>query len=426
MHEAVTLRLLSAMVKRVLSLQWSVGMVLAIAWILTPHVMATEIETSTNLIEEVNARTGVGPSVATFVKIAFEDIYFFRGNSKQSTEATDPAEIAQTLRVDEDRWSSAIRMEQGVAGRAEKRMDFGIKVLREENQRVTVGYVFDNSPAAQAGIKRGDRIVRLDGVDVRKMTNEELLRDLSEEKQQLMVQTYRQNAGVFKYQLQNISYEVVAIPEQKIVNYRGVKVAYVHLTGFLPDWKQQLPPILRELAKEEFEYLILDLRYNVGGLSNALLYVASAIGGENVSGRIAEKEIANNRYANRTQERQFSVDSDVALNLKRIAVITTYSTCSASEGLVMLLKPYIEVGVIGTPSCGKPYLQRPIYYDGWKLRVLKKIVQNVLGESVPLTGLSTNCGANDDTRFALGDVREESLKVALHWLVKDRECLSIN
>ena len=129
------------------------------------------------------------------------------------------------------------------------------------------------------------------------------------------------------------------------------------------------------------------------------------------------------KYAGK--EKRFSVDSSVALNLRRIAVITSGRTCSAAESLVMLLKPYIEVGVIGAQTCGKPYTAHLFHYDNWEISVLTKTTQNATGETVSSDGLAPDCYADDNSSFAMGGGKEKSLKVALHWLTKDKQCLPV-
>ena len=423
--ETVTSSLFGQLLKQLCSGPVLAAAAVAATWVYVPHVMFTDIVTSTALIEEINSKTGIGPSVERMVKIAFDDIYLFRDSLRPSQKSHDTASLAIALRAEPDKWSFARRGRDSGPGAVENRSDYGTWLERQENQRITISYVYPGSPAERAGIRRGDRIVRINDRDIRQMQDEEVENLLSESTSQVTLQTYRNDVGVFKYSLENTPYEVVAIPEWRILNHDGVKIAYVMLNGFLRNWKSELKTKLGNIKEQDFDYMVLDLRYNTGGYVNGLLYLASAIGGENIEGLLAEKTYANDRYKYAGKEKRFSVDSSVALNLRRIAVITSGRTCSAAESLVMLLKPYIEVGVIGAQTCGKPYTAHLFHYDNWEISVLTKTTQNATGETVSSDGLAPDCYADDNSSFAMGGGKEKSLKVALHWLTKDKQCLPI-
>jgi C-terminal peptidase prc len=424
--EAVTSSLFGQLLKQLCSGPALAAAAVAATWVYVPHVMFTDIVTSTALIEEINAKTGIGPSVERMVKIAFDDIYFFKDSPRPLQTGYDTASLVSALRAEPDKWSSVRRGRDSGPDVPENRSNYGIWMERLENQRMAISYVHPGSPAERAGIRRGDRIVRINGRDIRQMRDEEVNNLLNESTSQVALQTYRNNVGVFKYSLENTSYQFVAIPDWKILNHDGVKIAYVMLNGFLRNWKSELKTKLVNIKEQDFDYMVLDLRFNGGGYVNGLLYLAGAIGGEDLDGLLAKKTYANDRYKYTGEERRFPVDSAVALNLRRIAVITSERTCSAAESLVMLLKPYIEVGVIGAQTCGKPYIAQQIQYDDWQLSVLTKNSKNATGEVVSSDGLIPDCYADDDISLALGDVREKSLKAALHWLTKDRQCLVAN
>ena len=319
--ETVTSSLFGHFLKQLRSGPVLAAAAVSATWVYVPHVMFTDIVTSTALIEEINSKTGIGPSVERMVKIAFDDIYLFRDSLRPSQTSHDTASLASALRAEPDKWSFVRRGRDSGPGAAENRSDYGTWLERQENQRITISYVYPGSPAERAGIRRGDRIVRINDRDIRQMQDEEVENLLSESTSQVTLQTYRNDVGVFKYSLENTPYEVVAIPEWRILNHDGVKIAYVMLNGFLRNWKSELKTMLGNIKEQDFDYMVLDLRYNTGGYVNGLLYLASAIGGENIEGLLAEKTYANDRYKYAGKEKRFSVDSSVALNLRRIAEI---------------------------------------------------------------------------------------------------------
>jgi hypothetical protein len=107
-----------------------------------------------------------------------------------------------------------------------------------------------------------------------------------------------------------------------------------------------------------------------------------------------------------------------ALNLRRVLVLTSGSTCSASEAFIAGLRGIdIEVVLVGGTTCGKPYgfIQKNnctlaffgIEFEG----------RNNKGEVTPITGIPATCAATDDLDHALGDPAERMLAAALGYRI---------
>jgi carboxyl-terminal processing protease len=105
-----------------------------------------------------------------------------------------------------------------------------------------------------------------------------------------------------------------------------------------------------------------------------------------------------------------------ALNLNTVYVLTTGSTCSASESFINALRGIdVQVVLIGGITCGKPYgftqtnnCTRSYFALEFEGRNNKDIV-------VPVSGMAPTCASRDDFDHALGDSNESMLKTAFFY-----------
>ena len=221
----------------------------------------------------------------------------------------------------------------------------------------------------------------------------------------------------------------------------------------------ELPQAIEQFADADVDDLILDLRYNGGGL----LYIASQlsymIGGDNTDGKAFSEMVVNDRLNNRDPstgdlirpepfiERYLAIGPDATpqqielrgnrlptLNLNRVYVITSADTCSASEAIINgLVGADVEVVQIGTTTCGKPYGFYPTSNCGTTYFSIQFQNVNDKGfgdyaagftpgnfavEQFSATTPATlpGCEAADDLIYALGDSRESSLAASIAYI----------
>jgi carboxyl-terminal processing protease len=400
-----------------------IAILAALGWVFAPAALIYYAPTSTILIQKIYKYAGFGPSETAFVQIALQDEYLFCDSVSIVTKNLEPEAILKASRIQLDEWSYAREASAGINYSEGEVEDFGLRFERQPDNRIVVKDVLSNSPAEKADIRRGDRVVRLNGQFSRSMSDQEFEKSLDASQTVLLIQTYRAGSGVYRYKLHKTLYKINPIADVKILKYQNANVAYLRVTRFTEDFERYANDLLAELDKKEFDTMILDLRYNGGGNVSSMLYLAGALAGSGVQDRVGMSSYKNHRYAHLRRIDVLTAEPKVSLNIKNIAVIVTGDTCSASEELIMILRPYISVGVIGSPTCGKPYLVRQTNYKNTKLSLVTSVVQNVLGDSVPISGIDPDCDADDDLAHMLGDVDEASTKAALHWLVKNKQCL---
>ena len=166
-----------------------------------------------------------------------------------------------------------------------------------------------------------------------------------------------------------------AVPETRILDTDSGPVGYLLFTDHILTAEQQLVDAITEMRDSNVTDLILDLRYNRGGylyLANQISYM---IAGAGVSGRtfsslefnkknpgvnpVTGGAVSPDPFLTTTTENASPAGAalpTLELSGQRVFVLTTNSTCSASEAIINGLRGVdIEVIQFGSTTCGKPY-----------------------------------------------------------------------
>lgn len=191
---------------------------------------------------------------------------------------------------------------------------------------------------------------------------------------------------------------------------------------------------LKNLGIDE---LILDLRYNPGGYVSTSQYLASMLAPKESLGKLYQLQRYNDFQTKVKKDNGGSgVDSvfldkgfitiDRNLDLKRLVVLTTKNSASASESLIIGLRPYMDVVTIGTTSCGKDVGSYTIADNRYKyqLQPITFRYYNALNDSTPTTGIIPYIEVADDLNHERGDVNEALLKTAINYLIGNNIAVS--
>jgi hypothetical protein len=162
--------------------------------------------------------------------------------------------------------------------------------------------------------------------------------------------------------------------------------------------------------------LVLDLRYNGGGLVDVAVHLASLIGGARTDGQVMLNYVHNDRLAAQYNKTTRFTNPPQALNLQRLVVITTRSSASASELVINSLRPFMPVTVIGDTTYGKPVGQYGLRFCEKILYPVAFSIKNANLEGDFFDGIAADCTAADDYTRQLGDSNEASLAEALTFI----------
>lgn len=320
-------------------------------------------------------------------------------------------------------------------------------------RQIVIAFTEPNTPATQAGMMRGAELVEIDGVDVVNAGDQasvDILNaalfpsDVGESHEFVfrpVGETATQTATL-------VSAEITASPVQytQTIDTNTGKVGYMMFSTHIATAESQLIDAVTELADENISDLVLDLRYNGGGLLAIASQLAYMIAGDQpTSGKNFDNLVFNDQHPTvnpvtgnslsptpfYTTSLGFSVDSGQSLptlDLQRVFILSTDGTCSASEAIINGLRGIdIEVILIGSTTCGKPYGFYPTDNCGTTYFTVQFSGENDKGFGDFSDGFSPantadtvgvvvpGCSVADDYDFALGDPDEAQFKAALDY-----------
>lgn len=217
----------------------------------------------------------------------------------------------------------------------------------------------------------------------------------------------------------------------QIITDNGQKYGYVNLRTFINTADPALRQAFASFKAAGVTNVIVDLRYNGGGLISVAETMASLMGGNRATSDVIDRIVFRPEKSAENTVAYFSPQAE-SVSPTRIAFIGTGGTASASELVINAFVPYLHAnaGLIGTNTYGKPVgqiaLDRTACDD--RLRVIALAVQNAAGVGDYYDGLATkmeaSCQAGDDISHPLGDPSESSTRSALNFL-QGKSCTRI-
>lgn len=231
-------------------------------------------------------------------------------------------------------------------------------VIGKRNEDILVIYPYEGDPADVAGLKAGDKILKIDDIDLaEKSTNDvsKLLKGQANTSIKLTIQR------PFKEETQ-----VLNIKRKKIkldnIPYHGMledKVGYIRLTDFSIGAYSEVREAFEDLQEKGMEKLIFDLRDNPGGSLTEAVKICSIFlpTGSTVVETKGKFEKNNNVY--KTLNPPLDT-ADIPL-----IILTNESSASASEIIAGVMQDYDRGVLVGNRTFGKGLVQmtRPLVYN---------------------------------------------------------------
>ena len=402
--------------------------------------------------------------VNTFAWNVMDEYYLWRD---EIAPALEPIRKVADVRYkdafgkDIDRWTMLTddfgSLVGGVSGHTRTfGMDFQLYYADSARKRVcaVLTYAYAHSPAAEAGLKRGDTILTVDGREMTPDNYQEIVRD------RLF------GGGTVKLGLsdgRSATLTAVDMYENPVHTVRilerpdGRKVGYLHYTSFTLDSCNELVDVFLQFKLAGVDDLVLDLRYNGGGYLVTEEVLASMLAPVSVveAGSVLSREIYNAKLAAEQKEEpsrfrtsytfhnkgslQVILTAGANPDLPRLYVLATGSSASASESLVCCLRPYMDVILVGEQTSGKycagylmeakdwyesvkkslgetEYNQALPYVDNWGIYVMYSRYADCNGVTLSMPdGIAPDVKVEDDPLdgFDLGDPGETMLAAAL-------------
>ena len=310
--------------------------------------------------------------------------------------------------------------------------------------RVFVAESFEGTPALNAGIDRGAEIIAIGTSVANLRTVSSIMASqgaagVSDALGPGTAGTTRllrvtDAAGTRDLTVSKSDYTLTPVSSRygaKVLDDGGRKVGYVNLRTFIDTADPALRSAFAQFKAAGITEVIVDLRYNGGGLVSIAQLMGDLMGANRATSDVFDYMVFRPEKSAENETRFFQPKTE-SIAPTRIAFIGTGGTASASELVVNAFIPYLHANaaLIGTNTYGKPVgqiaLDRAACDD--RLRVIAFATQNAARQGNYFNGLAgtveASCRAGDDVAYPLGDAREASTKAALDFLA-GRSCTAI-
>jgi C-terminal peptidase prc len=300
---------------------------------------------------------------------------------------------------------------------------FGLSYKRTGDTELRLAQTFPGSPAADAGMDRGDTLLSVNGKTVADLLRTGEINTIFGAEQVGVTADLAWRDMQGRERSATLAKRLVTIPtvsQTAVLNAGGARVGYIHFRNFVQPSVEALNTAFTQLREQGATELVLDLRYNGGGLVSVAQHLAGLIAGPPLVGQVFVQFTHNDKQASRDTSYKFEAKPQ-ALAATRLVVIATSGSASASEAIINGLRPYMDVKVVGDTTYGKPVGQYGFDFCQKVLYPVAFLVTNARGEADYFGGIVADCAAADDVDHALASPQEASLAEALY-VVRNGRC----
>ena len=373
-----------------------------------------------------------------FIVAAMQDRYLWNSGLPSEIDITsesDPAALFKRLRNPQDSWSvlsDNVQQTQGEFTNETRsygyELTFG-KFNNSENMFAVVLFTYPDSPAAKAGIKRGDIFIRVNNMEITMNTYMNLFRFPNVSLQYGHLEGNTIYLASKTVTLTGTEMYLDPVIDYSVIDRAGHKIGYLCYSGFVSKSIGRLEKVFSTFQQQQVTDIILDLRYNPGGEVSTMAKLCSMLAPKSAveSHSVLQTRIYNKEYTEYLRQTGTDMsdyfDPSVAVNLNGLPLytLTGSGTASASESLILCLKPYMSVKQVGSSTagkyCGGSLLQPAVQQGGqlvpdpeignWLLYLMMFKIADVHGQTISPSGLYPDIWASSLTlpelKLPLGD-----------------------
>lgn len=298
-------------------------------------------------------------------------------------------------------------------------LGYGFRMDYDSKEILRLSRVSVDSPASRAQLKRGMAIKKLNGKTIEEVDKQSLwsaFLGANKPGHPLTLSLETPEGKTLEVTLKKDWIVAKSVSKTKILETSQGKVGYVLFNQFIGTSKEELNQAFKGFKVNKIKELVLDLRYNGGGQLDVAEHLGALVAGSPHLKDIFFKYVHNEEYKHWNSSTRLEKTSEHALALKRVVVLTSRSTASASEVLIHSLRSYIKVQLIGGLTYGKPVGMYTLSFFDKVILPISFHITNHKGEGNYFDGLKPNLPVEDTILHALGSPDEPLLKKALEYL----------
>ena len=219
--------------------------------------------------------------------------------------------------------------------------------IMQDKDSISIAEVYENTPAAKAGLKKDDIIKSVDGKDALEMGVTKLSNYIRTESNGKVTMIVIREDKEITIKLERQKVEVPTITS-KVYEENGKKIGYINISIFSSISAKQFKKELKALDKKKIDGLIIDVRGNSGGYLSTVTDIASLI-------------LPKGKVIYQTQKgKKKTATKDKTADCEEypIAILVNSGSASASEILAGAIKESYKGYVVGTKTYGKGTVQQ--------------------------------------------------------------------
>jgi carboxyl-terminal processing protease len=296
--------------------------------------------------------------------------------------------------------------------------DFGLNAFFKTDSDLRVRLVEEASPAGRAGIKRGWKIVKVDGSPDINTNNVDFLVDKIYNSSVTVFTFEKPDSSTIEITLESETYQENPVILDSIYTEGSRKAGYIVFNSFLGDTAKvmnELTDVFNRFVAANVTDVIVDLRYNGGGYVSVSEALADFLIKPSANGNIMMTQQYNQNYSDLNEVTMFRKRG--SLNVDNIFFVVTDNTASASELLINNLKPYMNVKLVGPEATyGKPVGFFPIGVGDWYVFPVSFRSTNGQNQGNYFDGIDVDQQVSDGLDKDWGDRQESALASVLSYI----------
>lgn len=343
-----------------------------------------------------------------------------------------------------------------ITGNQKSAYAFGLSLYQDDSE-IRILSADLNSPAGLSGLKRGDRIIAINDQAIDYADVFSTLWKNAIQNSFVKITIVDHTGKTRQVRLNNSFYEPNPVLKHSIISVDQKKIGFIAYNSFTEENNSArfLDPVFSKFSQEGISELIIDLRYNSGGFQNTAIYFANQISPLRLSGSVmftehynegmqkGRADILRNQlikggnnepiYIDGRPATLYDIDYSIAANtvmfkkagkmnnVSKVYFIVSDQTASASELLINVLKPHMEVKLIGVSISGQSQVQtygKPVgFFDidinKHKLLIAMYCNKNADDEGDYYDGFPADFVTSDDPTSDFGSLDDPAVKIIL-------------